>query len=62
MGRLKAETLQAYVSAIWSRHVDRGILIAAFEDPTVHQLLARAAAISPSIKKEKQLITRDILA
>ena len=62
MGRLKAETLRAYVSAIRSRHVDYGILIAAFKDPIVHRLLARAAAISPSAKKDKQPITRDILA
>jgi len=34
----------------------------AFKDPIVHQLLARAAAISPLVKKDKQPITRDILA
>jgi len=62
MGRLKAETLQAYVSVICLRHVDYGILIVAFEDPTVYRLLARAAAISPLVKKDKQPITRDILA
>jgi len=34
----------------------------AFKDPTVHRLLAGAAAISPLVKKDKQPITRDILA
>jgi hypothetical protein len=62
MGRLKAETLRAYVSVIRSRYVDYSILIAAFKDPIVYQLLTRAAAISPLVKKDKQLITRDILA
>jgi len=33
-----------------------------FKDPIVHRLLARAAAISPLVKKDKQPITRDILA
>jgi len=53
MGRLKAETLQAYISAIRLRHVDYGILITAFKDPIVHRLLARAATISPLVKKDK---------
>jgi hypothetical protein len=42
--------------------VDYSILIIAFKDPTVHQLLAGAATISPLVKKDKQPITRDILA
>ena len=42
--------------------MDYSILITAFKDPIVHQLLTRAAAISPLVKKDKQLITRDILA
>ena len=42
--------------------MDYSILIAAFKNSTVYQLLARAAAISPLVKKDKQLITRDILA
>jgi hypothetical protein len=42
--------------------MDYSILIIAFKDPIVHQLLARAAAISPLAKKDKQPITRDILA
>ena len=42
--------------------MDYSILITAFEDPIVHQLLAGAAAISPLVKKDKQPITRDILA
>jgi len=62
MGRLKAKTLQAYISAIRSRYIDYSILITAFKDPIVHQLLTRAAAISPLVKKDKQPITRDILA
>ena len=42
--------------------MDYGILIIAFKDPIVHQLLAGAAAIFPLVKKDKQPITRDILA
>jgi hypothetical protein len=42
--------------------MDYGILITAFKDPIVYQLLARVAAISPLVKKDKQPITRDILA
>jgi len=42
--------------------MDYSILIAVFKDPIVHQLLTRAAAISPLVKKDKQPITRDILA
>jgi len=44
------------------RHVDYSILITVFKDPIVYQLLARVAAISPLVKKDKQPITRDILA
>jgi hypothetical protein len=62
MGRLKAETLRAYISAIRLRHVDYSILIIAFKDPIVYQLLARVATISSLVKKDKQPITRDILA
>jgi len=62
MGRLKAETLRAYISVIRLRHVDYGILIAAFKDPIVYRLLTRAAAIFFLAKKDKQPITRDILA
>ena len=42
--------------------MDYGILITAFEDPIVHRLLAGVATISPLVKKDKQPITRDILA
>ena len=42
--------------------MDYGILITAFKDPIVYQLLARVATISPLVKKDKQPITRDILA
>jgi hypothetical protein len=42
--------------------VDYGISIIAFKDPIVYRLLAEAAAISPLAKKDKQPITRDILA
>jgi hypothetical protein len=42
--------------------VDYSILIIAFKDPIVYQLLARVATISPLVKKDKQPITRDILA
>jgi hypothetical protein len=42
--------------------VDYSILITAFKDPIVYQLLAKVAAISPLVKKDKQPITRDILA
>ena len=42
--------------------MDYGILIIAFKDPIVHQLLTRVATISPLVKKDKQPITRDILA
>jgi hypothetical protein len=41
--------------------VDYSILITVFKDLIVHQLLARAATISPLVKKDKQPITRDIL-
>jgi len=34
----------------------------AFKDPIVHQLLTRVAAIFSLVKKNKQPITRDILA
>jgi len=42
--------------------VDYSILIAVFKDPIVYRLLTRVAAISPLVKKDKQPITRDILA
>jgi len=42
--------------------MDYSILITAFKDPIVHRLLAKAATISPLVKKDKQPITRDILA
>jgi hypothetical protein len=42
--------------------VDYSILIIAFKDPIVYQLLTKVATISPLVKKDKQPITRDILA
>jgi hypothetical protein len=33
--------------------MDYGILIIVFKDPIVHQLLTKAATISPLVKKDK---------
>ena len=44
------------------RYVDYSILITVFKDPIVYQLLTKATTISSLIKKDKQPITRDILA
>jgi len=61
MGRVKPETLFNYISAIWSRYIDLGHLIAAFKDQTIKRALAGAILLFPSIKKTKLLIIKDIL-
>ncbi|KAF1980634.1 hypothetical protein K402DRAFT_344006, partial [Aulographum hederae CBS 113979] len=61
MSRVKGETLRAYVAAIRSAHVDRNHSIAVFESPLINRLVAGAVNISPSRRREKMPVTRDIL-
>jgi hypothetical protein len=62
MGRIKAETLSSYVSAIRSCHVDKQLPTATFDSPVIKRLLAGALSLSPPTKRARLPITRDILS
>jgi len=61
MRQVSPDTLYNYVAAIRSRHVDSGRAIDTFESPTIKRLLAGAASLFATVKREKMPISRQTL-
>ncbi|KAF2174419.1 hypothetical protein K469DRAFT_550845, partial [Zopfia rhizophila CBS 207.26] len=62
MGQVQGTTLQSYLSALRSVHVDLGLSINVFEEDHIQRLIQGAKNLFPAQSRRKRLpITRDIL-
>ena len=59
--RITANTIQSYLSALRSYHIDHHLSIDAFSSPLIDRMLKGARHIYPHSKKECLSITKDIL-
>ena len=62
LGRVKADTMLAYLSAIKSYHIDHGFKTRAFETPRLERLVKGARRYWPQTKAQRLPITKPILA
>lgn len=60
-GQVKPSTVQSYLSALRSHHVDHHLSIQAFSSPRIDRILCGARYLYPHIKKKRLPITKDIL-
>lgn len=60
-GQVKPNTVQSYLSALRSYHVDNNLPIQVFSSPRIDRILNGARYLFPYTKKERLPITKDIL-
>ena len=60
-GQIKPRTVETYLSALKSYHVDRNFPTHAFSSPRIHRILSGARSLFPHIKKDRLPITKEIL-
>ena len=60
-GQIKPNTVQSYLSALKSYHIDRNLLTTGFTSPRIDRILAGARFLFPHVKKERLPITKHVL-
>ena len=60
-GQIKPDTLQSYVSALRSYHVDHGLATSVFRSPRLDRLIQGARSLFPGPRRERLPITRELL-
>jgi len=60
-GQIKPDTIQSYVSALRSYHVDLGLPTAVFKSPTLDRLIQGARSLFQGSRRERLPITRELL-
>ena len=60
-GQIQPKTVESYLSALKSYHVDRNLSTDVFSSLRIKRILSGARSLFPQIKKERLPITKDIL-
>lgn len=60
-GQIQPKTVESYLSALKSYHIDRNLPTDAFSSLRIKRILGGARSLFPQIKKERLPITKDIL-
>jgi integrase len=61
LGRIKPETIQSYLAALRSHHIDRGLPTTVFESAHIKRLIKGAHNLFSTPKRQRYPITKDIL-